>query len=341
MALTQRINHTLAPLDRYVQGVQAMRANGSYYKYVFWHSQIGGRGDPTDPAGRRNAAHRGPIFLPWHRELIWRFERDLQVALVQPSFGLPYWNWAIDKTDGTLATSRVWTELGSNSGPLSLSGSAWHRMSAVLSGGSYTGIDLSQRVRRDFDGFVGAFGHVSDIPGRSQTDVFMRDTSVEYDSPEWNILSSGFRNTNERTYHDHPHVLVGGDDGDMSSPPLACNDPIFFIHHAMIDRLWAWWQQLNLDAGVSLRDQYHPTMSEAAGIQLGHRIDETMWPWNDDQEMSRWGLPTEGITPAMVLDHRSTRLNYVYDDQEPDGCLPTGARILREILRSLFGGRGG
>ena len=42
----------------------------------------------------RNLAHRGPIFLPWHREFLRRFELDLQEEV--PGVALPYWDWAAD-----------------------------------------------------------------------------------------------------------------------------------------------------------------------------------------------------------------------------------------------------
>jgi Common central domain of tyrosinase len=142
----------------------------------------------------------------------------------------------------------------------------------------------------------------------------------------------GFRGTNERDFHDHIHVLVGGDAADMARPVIAVNDPVFFLHHAMIDRLWARWQDARVAAGVALADQYRPTMSEAVGIQIGQRIDEPMWPWSDEVEMAGWGLPTEQVTPRSVLDIRAPRLNYVYDDQQPGGCLTIVAAFLRQIF---------
>jgi tyrosinase len=36
----------------------------------------------------------------------------------------------------------------------------------------------------------------------------------------------------------------------MSLVPIAGFDPIFFAHHAMIDRLWYLWQLRNPNAGV-------------------------------------------------------------------------------------------
>jgi tyrosinase len=42
--------------------------------------------------------------------------------------------------------------------------------------------------------------------------------------------------------HGSVHVRTGG---DMSSVPAAAYDPIFYLHHANIDRLWAVWQAAN------------------------------------------------------------------------------------------------
>ena len=337
MPYIQRISHLIGGLDRYEMGIQAMRAAKTYHKYVFWHSQVMDHMDMTDPTMNRGPAHRGPAFLPWHREFIWRFERDLQAALGDDTFGLPYWNWAADRTDGHLPTSSVWNFLGANTGPLSIGGSAWNRMSAMLVGASYVPTDLSAAVVRDFDGFSSTtFGHPADIKDRAEADSFMAGTAIAYDSDPWDRYSLGFRGTNERDFHDHVHVLVGGNTGDMSVVARAVNDPVFFLHHSMVDRLWARWQDAMVAASVPLDLQYHPTMSEAVGIQIGQRIDEPMWPWNDAVEMGRWGLPAESVTPRSVLSIRSPRLNYVYDDQQPEGCLT----VLGAFIRSVFGGTG-
>jgi tyrosinase len=41
--------------------------------------------------------------------------------------------------------------------------------------------------------------------------------------------------------HGSVHVLVGGGGGDMSSIGRSANDPIFWLHHCNIDRLWNVW----------------------------------------------------------------------------------------------------
>jgi tyrosinase len=60
--------------------------------------------------------------------------------------------------------------------------------------------------------------------------------------------------------HNDVHVWVGGDQGHMSDIPFAAFDPIFWAHHAMIDRIWRLWQLRHPQAGVpaSLLDEALP-----------------------------------------------------------------------------------
>lgn len=49
--------------------------------------------------------------------------------------------------------------------------------------------------------------------------------------------------------HGAGHYTMGGDAGDVFSSP---NDPIFFLHHAMVDRVWWIWQSLHLEQARSV-----------------------------------------------------------------------------------------
>ncbi|KAF8316753.1 Di-copper centre-containing protein [Clavulina sp. PMI_390] len=52
--------------------------------------------------------------------------------------------------------------------------------------------------------------------------------------------------------HNNIHGWTGGNDGGhMSIVPVAAFDPIFYLHHANIDRLLAIWQELNEDVWFS------------------------------------------------------------------------------------------
>ena len=79
----------------FVTAVKAMKANGKYNQYVKTHMDAMNRATPASGSPlTRNAAHRGPAFLPWHREFLRRFEQDLQAEV--PGAILPYWDWASD-----------------------------------------------------------------------------------------------------------------------------------------------------------------------------------------------------------------------------------------------------
>ena len=67
--------------------------------------------------------------------------------------------------------------------------------------------------------------------------------------------------------HNSGHVWVGG---SMGSIPAAPCDPVFWMHHAEIDRIWAEWQTAN--------PGQNPTLSGAAGI---------MDPWAETEVDTR------------------------------------------------------
>ncbi|OCL09432.1 Di-copper centre-containing protein [Glonium stellatum] len=47
----------------------------------------------------------------------------------------------------------------------------------------------------------------------------------------------------EGSIHGEYHNKLGGDSGHMSAVPVAAFDPVFWIHHCQIDRLFAIWEQ--------------------------------------------------------------------------------------------------
>lgn len=91
-------------------------------------------------------------------------------------------------------------------------------------------------------------------------------------------MLSSFRKTLERLLHDGIHVWVGdawefvgqvpGDGGHMSFPAVPVNDPVFWLHHCNVDRLWTVWQRKVTGSG------YQPTGTGPANI--GHNGDDVM-----------------------------------------------------------------
>ena len=82
--------------------------------------------------------------------------------------------------------------------------------------------------------------------------------------------------------HNSGHNIVGG---YMSNPVFSANDPLFWLHHSYIDRIWARWQANQLSAQPSsTRLSHYPPQTEGAPVTgiippNGHRRDDLMWPW--------------------------------------------------------------
>jgi tyrosinase len=91
----------------------------------------------------------------------------------------------------------------------------------------------------------------------SELFVSQRDSGLNSGAaslPAWAVdYSAGLAQVNfttassflEQTPHNIVHVLVGGsgacNNGWMGCVPTAAQDPIFFLHHCNMDRLWNLW----------------------------------------------------------------------------------------------------
>ena len=280
----------LSPSERsaFIAAVKAVKAGGLYDTFVAQHRA-------AFLARSNDPAHNGPGFLPWHREFLLRFERALQA--VDSSVSLPYWDWTVDNSpasslwdvnfmggDGSGRDERVTT------GPFAYATGEW--ILTVLDPG-----ETDPFLKRKFGGM-----------GRLPTAQDVEDAlKVEpYDRAPWHFQSAvgggSFRGGLEGGIHNPGHMWTGGSMMAFSSP----NDPVFWLHHCNIDRLWALWQQSWRQRNPG-RDEYLPP-SGTAGVVGGHALDDPMRPW--DQEANP-------PTPRKVLDHRP--LGYSYDTETSFG----------------------
>lgn len=61
---------------------------------------------------------------------------------------------------------------------------------------------------------------------------------------DFDIRVEGGISVPEMTYHGGGHLSVGGDLGEMGNVYSSPGDPLFYLHHANLDRLWSEWQHL-------------------------------------------------------------------------------------------------
>jgi tyrosinase len=90
----------------------------------------------------------------------------------------------------------------------------------------------------------------------------------------------------EGTPHGSMHVAVGGNFGWMSSFDTAALDPIFWLHHANIDRLWSVWRARaasNIDPTkgewlTSVPFELHDANGNVLSFTSSHVVDTTAAP---------------------------------------------------------------
>ncbi|KAI9297861.1 Di-copper centre-containing protein, partial [Neoconidiobolus thromboides FSU 785] len=165
-------------------------------------------------------AHGVPAFFPWHREFLRRFELELQK--IDSSIILPYWDWSMDSQSPERSIIFRNDYFGGNG----------RDGDNCVANGPFTGWNVNvpnvHCLKRDFDNNSTISSFYS--PEALEL-IFMQSTN--YDS---------FRQTIEGSPHAVVHVGIGGDVGDLTNM-FSSNDPLFFLHHVFIDRLWFEWQQ--------------------------------------------------------------------------------------------------
>jgi len=249
-------------------------------------------------------AHRRPAFFPWHRVMLLQFENDL--VAIDSSVTIPYWDWP-DVASNPFTPAF----LGSNGDP---SDSDKVKTGPFARDGANAWTLKVKDDPSDPDFLQRSFG--TDATAMTLPTSYDVDTALNidhYDSYPWANASSGLRANVEISLHNLVHRWVAGTMGLMTSP----NDPVFWLHHCNIDRLWALWQRTHPGASP-----YQP----ASGAALGHNLMDAMI-FNSTPPAPWPGT----FTPASVVEHHA--LGYQYDDE----LVIPRVKIPLSYVRILFG----
>ena len=200
--------------------------------------------------------HFCPAFLPWHRELMNRFEAMLRD--IDPQLSLHYWDWTADPqnlTDSDGKPLNLFTPdfMGNAIGPGNSVidiGDPWK--TAVFYGGPLpyrddpggTPADPPQTVQRQVgvnDTLINPADEATLLSNTSSPDFVAFDNNMEGDG----IRPGGL--------HAQGHSYIGG---DLLDPHTSFRDPFVFLMHSNIDRLYDKWQ----------RDPAHPERLDPAQL---------------------------------------------------------------------------
>jgi len=187
-----------------------------------------------------NWGHLSSAFGPWHRVLLYHFESELRA--IDSSVTLPYWDWTDPASTSAVFSSGLLGGNGRSSdgqvmtGPFAFSKGKWK---VVVKDEKSDPDFLARRF--------GADPSAAALPATADQQAVMALT--EYDESPWydsqrktaaqrKAVDKLFRFRLEYDLHNLVHRYIGGDMALASSP----NDPVFWLHHCNLDRLWSLWE---------------------------------------------------------------------------------------------------
>ena len=191
---------------------------------------------PPPGANWNDCQHQSWFFLPWHRMYLYYFERIVRKAVIDAGgpaeFALPYWNYDQPFPGNSLPPAfRTPTLPDGTANPLFVPSP--RRSAGLMAGGQVPATATSSTVAMSMTDFSSPPQLLSFGGGRVGPAHF-----------------GGALGALESTPHNVMHPTIGGassgqcQGGLMTDPRCAALDPIFWLHHANIDRLWNRWLAL-------------------------------------------------------------------------------------------------
>ena len=218
--------------------------------------------------------HANWWFLPWHRGYLLHFEETCRQLSGDADFALPYWDWTSHPRvpdalfdDVLTPTHALYEESFQTFRP---------KFEPVISD-LWNGLTVAQRDQLALRGYASA----GDVWAKLEAYFSIRDearkpTRDKPDLPDWAQVEvgaervtaalapkrfedfgssptdhhhlRGTQDTLEAGPHNNIHNALGGGPGLMSEL-LAPVDPIFWLHHANVDRLWDLWTRRERQSG--------------------------------------------------------------------------------------------
>lgn len=293
-----------------------------------------------DDIHQRTHVHQGPEFLPWHREIVNRYEELLRA--VDPRLSLHYWDWKQDPRGipnanlggGMTGTLNLFTTdfMGHGGSSTQDVGEPW------LSAGFYVPGAANYRSTNPFDT---ANNNPADPPRELPRSV---NGSPASSMAEDGVLTAGdyalMRDLLE-DIHDAMHGFVA-----MGGTHTSFRDPFVFLLHSNVDRIFARWQT----------DPAAPGRLESAtvyGSESGHPgINGDIEPWSGGLSVRPWappenlGVPKDYKHPSIVFppcydtNHTAVPVVQVVNPGSPPvinfNSVPSGTTAVRAAVFRVY-----
>ena len=214
-------------------------------------------------------------FLPWHRCFVYYFEQIIAAVSGRPDFTLPYWNYSTsDPTIRGVIPPQFRMQNDPAFGPL-------------FDGLRNSGVNQGRPIQR------GQAGNPLSLDSLSQ---------ATYGSSG---ARPGFNMALDRGLHGNVHVLVGGP-RNMGNVPTAGRDPIFWMHHCNIDRLWASWNAAgHVNPSLSQTFTFAGGDGKAIVVNIANFLDIASLGYTYDRfEPVPGGVPRPILATALLQGER-------------------------------------
>jgi hypothetical protein len=236
---------------------------------------------PSDPSDPEH--YQQWFFLPWHRLMLMQFEGVIREVLHDEDFTLPYWNPVTGNPDDFILPA-VFRQPGS---PL-YNGTRWF----WVNGGER--IDNLYRDWISLDALNEKF---------------------YIDSPQGSL---GFNPRLDQNPHFFTHFALGGDMAEFST---VGGDPMFYLHHVNMDRLWESWNRLG---NTNPTDPKYLNRKFAYGDRSGKRVDLPVSSGNRTAplgyEYDRYEKPPKPVTLSAEEAAERNRVYHSLHEQALGGA---------------------
>ncbi|MEM6795167.1 MAG: tyrosinase family protein, partial [Acidobacteriota bacterium] len=197
------------------------------------------------------------FFLPWHRMYVYFFETIIREVSGEPTFTLPYWNYSTSD----LAIRGVLPEEFRQQG------------SSLFVDKRNPGVNDGRPIQGDDQSLLSL-------------------DSLEQCTYKPQGTQQGFNMKLDFILHGNIHVRVGNR-MNMGAVPWAAGDPIFWMHHCNIDRIWASWNAAGRQNPVddpNWMDRAF-TFADAAGTRVETQV-------RDVNDIASLGYEYDQLEPA-------------------------------------------
>ncbi|KAI9327916.1 hypothetical protein BDR26DRAFT_874772 [Obelidium mucronatum] len=237
-------------------------------------------------AANAHWAHANAEFLVFHRAMLSLYEKALASAgwnggLVYLDEGYYYDNWQ-DTTQTDLFSATYFGTQGTR-------GSCLRNGQFTSSFTDLAANGIRQCVQRCGDGDFWDSTLVASVLGSATT----------YDQ---------LRGDDTSNYHGSGHISIGGTGCDMSDSLWSPRDPVFYLHHAYVDKIYWKWQQLC----PTYKNSYNGNL--ASGSNPNNPLLGNSRPVNPNQPLDSW----TGLTAGDMFDTNNDFLCYTYSKSPGD-----------------------